>query len=661
MNSERYQVEIVDASYYKRMISCQDACPVRTDARGYVNAIADGDYEAGYIRARQPNPFASICGRVCAAHCEKACRRGKIDTPITIRSLKRFLCELYGIEAKSYLPLTRETGKGAGITLLTGKTPGNALTAESFSQLSLAQEKKTAKESPDNVRVAIIGTGPAGLSAAHDLALLGYKVIIFEAAPSAGGMTALGIPEYRLPRDILKSEIEEILDLGVEMKLNTRLGMNFNLDTLREQRFKAVFIAIGAHKDRGLDVEGIHLDGVLPAVDFLRNVNLGYKVELGDKVAVVGGGDVAVDAARLAARLEEVCDLLATGNLVTVMDVTRRALHLGVKDVHIVYRGTREEMRASQEELEGALEEGTSLHTGLLPKRILGSDGKVAGLETLATRSIYDEKGRRILEPISGSESIIDCSSVIMAIGQESDLSFIRPEDRIMTSKQGTIMADNETLATTAPGIFAGGDVVYGPRTIIEAVADGHKAARSIDNYLKGGQVNVTHRSWMVEVPTDYLPNPDYQQTPSVRPAKIPLDRRTGVSEVEMVYDEASAYKQSQRCLKCHVQTVFNSELCILCGGCVDICPKHCLKMVPVEKIAGTSELMDLIKVRYGENILAPHQAGVKDTRSLGTAMIKNETRCIRCGLCYRRCPMGAITMEAFRFEEQLAYAGEPL
>ena len=163
MNSERYQVEIVDASYYKRMISCQDACPVRTDARGYVNAIADGDYEAGYIRARQPNPFASICGRVCAAHCEKACRRGKIDTPITIRSLKRFLCELYGIEAKSYLPLTRETGKGAGITLLTGKTPGNALTAESFSQLSLAQEKKTAKESPDNVRVAIIGTGPAGL------------------------------------------------------------------------------------------------------------------------------------------------------------------------------------------------------------------------------------------------------------------------------------------------------------------------------------------------------------------------------------------------------------------------------------------------------------------------------------------------------------------
>ncbi|MEE9583775.1 MAG: FAD-dependent oxidoreductase, partial [Dehalococcoidales bacterium] len=470
----RYKVEIADFDYYQKQISCQAACPVRTDARGYVNDVADGDYEAGYIRARQPNPFASICGRVCAAHCEKACRRGEIDAPIAIRALKRFLCELYGVETKSHLPIARGKSKGAGIALLSSKTPGNALTAESFSQLSIGRGKETGKKSQVNIRVAVIGTGPAGLSAAHDLALLGYRVTIFEAAPAAGGMAVLGIPEYRLPRDILKSEIGEILDLGVEIKLNKRLGTDFDLPTLREQGFEAVFIAIGAHKDRSFDINGIHLDGVLPAVDFLLNVNLGYKVDLGDRVVVVGGGDVAVDAARVAARLgEEVYDRLATGNIVTIVDAARHALRLGARDVHIVYRGTREEMRASQEELEGALEEGTVLHTGRIPGRIIGSRGRVTGLETLATRSLYDEKGRRTLEPIPGSESTIECSSVVLAIGQESDFSFIRPDDGITISKQGTIIADSETLATTAPGIFAGGDVVYGPRTIIEAVADG--------------------------------------------------------------------------------------------------------------------------------------------------------------------------------------------
>ncbi len=656
----KYKIEIVDLDYYQRQISCQAACPVRTDARGYVNAVADGDYEAGYIRARQPNPFASTCGRVCAAHCEKACRRGKIDAPITIRALKRFLCEPYGVEAMSHLPAVRGKSKGAGIALLTDKTFSNSATAESFSQLSMGRGKKIGKESPGNIRVAVIGAGPAGLTAAHDMALLGYGVTIFEAAPAAGGMALLGIPEYRLPRDLLKLEIEEIIDLGAELNLNARLGTDFSLASLRKQGFEAIFIAIGAHKDIGLDIEGIHLDGVLPAVDFLLNVNMGYKVELGDKVVVVGGGDVAVDAARVAARLGEVYDLLASGNVVTVVDAARHALRLGVREVHIVYRGTREEMRASEEELEGALEEGTIIHTGLIPRHIVGSGGRVNSLETQAARSVYDERGRRTLVPVPGSESIIECSSVILAIGQESDLSFIQPEDGITISKQETIIADSETLATTAPGIFAGGDVVYGARTIIEAVADGHKAARAIDNYLKGGQGKVMRRGWMIEVPLSYLPNPDYQHTPRVSPPKIPLDRRTGVAEVEMVYDQASAEEQSQRCLKCHIQTVFNNELCILCGGCVDICPNHCLKMVPVEKIDGPSELMNLVKAQYGENIIAPQQAGVKETQSLGTAMIKDETRCIRCGLCARRCPTGAITMEALWFDEQLVYAGEP-
>jgi NADPH-dependent glutamate synthase beta subunit-like oxidoreductase len=545
--------------------------------------------------------------------------------------------------------------QGLGIALLTGKASSNATTVESFGQLSVNGREWAGKGRGDDVRVAVIGTGPAGLTAAHDLALIGYRVTIFEAAPYAGGMTILGIPGYRLPRNLLREEIGEILDLGVELELNTRLGLDFDLASLKEQGFQAIFIAIGAHKDRQLDIEGIHLDGVLSAVDFLLNANLEYKTNLGNKVVVVGGGDVAVDAARVAARLgEEVYELLAEGDLVTAADAARHALRLGVRDVHLVYRGSREEMRASQEELDSALEEGTILHTGIMPKRIVGSNGQVTGLETVTARSLYDERGRRTLVPIPGSESIIECNSVMLAIGQESDLSFIQLGDGIAVSSQGTIIADPETLATKASGIFAGGDVVYGPRTIIEAVNDGHKAARGIDNYLKGKQAKVVRKGWMVEVSTSDLPNIEYQHTPRVGPAKIPLERRTGISEVELVFDEVSAREQAERCLKCHIQTVFNSELCILCGGCVDICPKDCLKLVPVEKIEGTGELANLIRARYEENTLASQRTSVEETQSLGTAIIKDETQCIRCGLCAGRCPTGAITMEAFSFEEQL-------
>lgn len=645
-------MELVNFDYYQRQIPCQTACPVRTDARGYVNAVVEGDYIGGYARAREPNPFASTCGRVCAAHCEKACRRGKIDAPITIRALKRFLCEPYGVEAKSHIPSVRGKGLKVGMAVLPDEAPLNTATVQSYSQLTKDRPRGGATAS--KVPVAVVGAGPAGLAAAHDLALLGYKVTIFEAAPYPGGMTLLGVPEYRLPRDLLKLEIGEILDLGIELKLNARLGRDFYLSELRQQGFQAIFIGIGAHKDRGMEIDGIQLDGVVAAVDFLLNINLGYRVRLGEKIVVVGGGDVAVDAARLAARLGEVYDQLSTGTLVTAVDAARHALRLGVRDVHIVYRGAREEMRASDEELTGALEEGITLKTSLTPKRVVGEEGKVTGLETVNTRSVYDAKGRRVLEPVPGSESVIPCTSVIMAVGQQSDLSFIRPEDRIETTRQNTIVANSDTLATTMPGVFAGGDVVFGPRTIIEAVADGHRAARAINDYLNKGKTAIVRRAWLVEVPLSYLPQVRYMSEPRRTPPKIPLDRRTGISEVEMVFDEGTAYEQAHRCLKCHIQTVFNSDLCILCGGCVDICPNSCLKLVAVEEIEGSPDLAGVVVGRYGTEQAALQQARQKGAPSRGSAMIKDETRCIRCGLCYRRCPAGAISMEAFWFEEHL-------
>ncbi|MCG6535622.1 MAG: FAD-dependent oxidoreductase, partial [Syntrophales bacterium LBB04] len=468
----------------------------------------------------------------------------------------------------------------------------------------------------------------------------------------------LGVPEYRLPRDLLTLEIGEILDSGVELKLNQRLGKDFQLQDLWKDGFQAVFIAIGAHKDRGMEIEGIQTDGVIAAVDFLLNVNLGYRVKLGDKIVVVGGGDVAVDAARLAARLGEVHDQLATGTLVTAVDAARRALRLGVKDVHMVYRGSKEEMRASEEELKGAEEEGIILHTSMTPNRVIGRDGKVAGLEIVSTKSVYDEKGRRSLVSVAGSEQVLDCTSVIMAVGQQSDLSFIRPEDKIETTKQGTILADSETLATTAPGVFAGGGVVFGPRTIIEAVADGHRAARAMDNFLRKGKTGTIRRGWLTEVPRSYLPQTQEREKPRVHPPLISLDRRTGISEVEMVYDEETARDQAHRCLKCHIQTVFDSDLCILCGGCVDICPSNCLRIVPVEAIEGNEDLHKITLSRYGTDPGAAPQSGWP---SQGSAMIKDETKCVRCGLCSRRCPTKAITMEAFYFEEQLVNKGEEI
>lgn len=650
----RYNVRLVDLDYYLEQISCQAACPVRTDARGYVSAVAEGNFEGGYIQARQPNPFASICGRVCAAHCEKVCRRGKIDKPVAIRALKRALCESSGVEAKNRLPIAR--AERAGIALLAAKAPSNTSTADAYSQLFAGRMSRA--EGSEKPQVAIIGAGPAGLTAAHDLTLLGYAATVFEAAPDTGGMTRLGIPEFRLPRDLLKLEIDEVLDLGVELRLNTRLGEDFTLSSLREQGFQATFIAIGAHKDQDMGLEGSDLDGVIPAVDFLLNVNLGYRTDLGERVVVIGGGDVAVDAARVAARLgEETYAGLASGNVVTAVDAAREALRLGARDVHMVYRGTRAEMKASEEELDDALEEGTVLHLRQSPLRIVGSDGKVTGLETVTNESVYDAEGNRTLVPVAGSEMMIECDSVLLATGQQSDLSFIRPEDAVEISNRGRIVADDTTLATTAPGVYAGGDVVFGPRTIIEAVADGHRAAKAIHSYLTKGRSKLVRRGWMSEVPPEEFPDPVHRESPRVDPPKQTIDRRTGVSEVEGAYDDETARRQAQRCLQCNIQTVFDGGLCILCGGCADVCPNKCLKLVPADELTGSGELAVLIAGRDDAGSLAEAADG-DDTRETGTAIIKDETRCTRCGLCRNRCPVGAITMEAIWFEEELVDTG---
>lgn len=638
----KYSVFLPDLSFYQKTVACQFACPVRTDGRAYVTAIARGEYERAYLIARETNPFASTCGWVCGAPCEAACRRGKIDAPIAIRALKRFVNDRYGV----YLGESGRTRQAPAWPAYVGHTDavdlGNTIFPTSRSGLYATRQRGDKTEK----RVAIVGAGPAGLSCAHDLALLGHEVTIFDAAPTAGGMLRLGVPEYRLPRELIDLEIEAILALGPTLKLNRALGKHFTLADLRRE-FNAVFIAIGTYRSRRLNVEGEKFDGVLRAVDFLINVNLGgYNLDLGKKVLVVGGGNVAMDVARTAARLGQ--PVQSGGDLEVALDVARTAVRLGAtQEVHCLVVESRQEMLADPIEIEEAEEEGVAIHNHVAPIRIIGTDGRAVGVETVDVVRAFDEQGRFNPQVRDSTERIWECDSVIIAIGQTGDLGWIRPEDGLETSPRGTLKVDGKTLETTAEGVYAGGDIAFGPRLIINAVADGQKAARSIHVYLQKTQPRLVRKGFFTPVPkrqyTRVGPLRNYLRWPRRLPPTRPVERRIGVSLVEVGFDEATARQQGGRCLICTLSPVFDGTLCILCNGCVDVCPMDCLKLVPVSEIEGGDQVATLIERRAADWPVA-------------SAMLLDPTRCIRCGLCAARCPTEAVKIESFRFTEELIF-----
>lgn len=629
-----FQVEVPDAAYYARQVLCRTGCPVGTDSGGYVQAIADGRFEDAYILARRPNPFASICGRVCAAPCEAKCRRGAIDASVSIRALKRFVCEQYGVESEHF-DLDRVY-------------PANG--ADYRAQVGQGR------------RVAIVGGGPAGLACAHELALLGFAPTVFESQAIAGGMLTLGVPEYRLPRDLIQAEIAAVESLGVEIQLNQRLGRDFTLGELKRRGYEAVFLGIGAHRSRELAIEGVQLDGVLRAIEFLLNVNLGYRVTLGRKVVVIGGGNVAFDVARSVLRQSERLAGMSEAELRSALhqaagaleqltarepeapdevrialDVAREAIRKGVPEVHMYCLESLDEIPAAREEIEEAQREGIRLHTRYGPRRVLGRDGKVTGIELIRAARVFDEQRRFNPQFIEGSEEVVDCDTVVLAIGQAPDLSWIQPEDELKLTPRGTLQTDPTTLATSRPDVFAGGDVAFGPRIIITAVAEGKRAARSIARRLVGYVPPEPHRARVTTYPTEsYRMKPDYEKLPRQSAPTLPLERRVGIAEVELNYSPVAARRQADRCLKCHVGPVFNGDECILCGGCADVCPESCLRLVDVARLAGDARLSAAVLARYGRPP-APGERG---------AIIKDEARCIRCGLCAARCPTGAITME---------------
>ncbi len=487
----------------KKKSPCKLTCPAHIHVQGYIALIAQGKFNEALDLVREEIPFASVCGRVCTHPCEDECKRKLVDEPIAIAALKRFAAD-NASEEKPLAPVPR-----------------------------------TRKE-----KVAIVGSGPAGLAAAYDLVRMGYGVTVFEAMPKAGGMLAVGIPEYRLPKDILSKEIDAIQKLGVDIKLNKRVN---DVKSLLQEGYKAVFIGTGAHKGSGMEIPGKDLKGVYDAIDFLREANLGNDVVVGKRVAVIGGGNSAIDAARMALRKD-------------------------AGSVKILYRRERKDMPAIVDEVECAEAEGIQIQFLTTPTKILGKNGKITGLECIRMElKAPDSSGRGTPHPIPGTEYAVEADTVIFAVGQLPDLQFISQAKGLLVTKQNTLAVDPDTLQTELPGVFAGGDVVRTAGTVIDAIAAGKKAAVSIDRYCQGCDLKKGRADEAVQAADIPVTIPaDIQKAPRAIMPELPVkDRRGNLREVALGLTKEMAIAEAQRCLSCAV--------CSECRQCEVVCLPKCI------------------------------------------------------------------------------------
>lgn len=466
------------------LVPCHHACPAGIDVPLYIHLIAKGRFNDAVSVIKEKVPFPSILGHICTHPCEEECRRGELNEPIAIRQLKRFAAEHFKDKGEQKPAIAPSTGK----------------------------------------KVAVVGSGPAGLSAIYYLSLLGYSVTVFEALPYLGGMMRVAIPRYRLPREVLDAEIKEIVERsGITVKTNTKVE---SLDTLFDQGYQAIFIAIGAHKDIKLGVEGEDIPSVLKCLPFLREVNLGGKVGVGEKVAVIGGGNAAIDTSRV-------------------------ALRLGASNVTILYRRGKAEMPADKEEVEEACQEGVKINFRITPSKISAEEGKIK-LECMRMKlGRPDASGRRHPEPIPGREFSMDFDTVIIAIGQ---VPSIPQEFGLSLNRNGTIQVDPDTLATSKEGVFAGGDVAIGPSSVVESAAMGRKAAISIDRYLGGN--GVIGNTFKVTEAGKWLGRDEsFASWNRARPKSLPLEERlSGFAEVEACLEKEEAIKEAKRCLRCDLR-----------------------------------------------------------------------------------------------------------
>ncbi len=576
----------LDSDWLQENIRCQHRCPAHMDVPGYIRLIRQGKYLESYKLMLETNPFPAVCGYICARPCESRCKRGDFDKPVAIDDLKRFVTD-YIYKNKIKIPPP---------------------------SIKRREEK-----------VAIIGAGPAGLSAANSLAAMGYNVTVFEKEAQVGGMMMWAIPSYRLPREQILFDVENIKARGVDIKLNTPIGSpGRTISDLFEDGYKSVFIAAGAQKVRKLGIPGEDGKGVIDCLGFFKKVSLGIFRGLGKKVIIVGGGNVAMDTARTAARFTQTVGYQET-------DAARMAVRLGAQEVHVVCLESKEEMPAHEHEIEGAKEEGVILHPSKGPKRIIIENNKVVGLETRDVKSVFDSNGRFNPTFIEGSESIIPSDSVILAVGQMADTSWLDGHPEIEVTPRGTIKIDDETLATSRPGVFAGGDVAYGPGIVIGAIANGTRAAKSIDRYIRGEDLQEPkNKIWVTLIEDDFINKREknYDDVPRQKMPVSPVEDRQGsFNMVELGLTEEQVEIEASRCLKCDLSISVAADDCILCGRCSSVCPVDALEQVDADT--------------GGD--YRPHVS--KDG-----IVLRHTDVCIRCGNC-KDCPVDAISMKRVFWE----------
>lgn len=508
----------------KHLVSpCKANCPAHMNVQGYVRLVAKRKFREALALMKEDNPFPAICGRVCDHPCEAFCNRGEIDSPVAINMIKRFVADQELNDETRYVP-----------------------------------EIKTKK----SANVAVIGSGPAGLSCAYFLARNGYLVTVFEKEKALGGMLTQGIPAYRLPRNLIEAEIEIIRDMGVEMTTGVALGRDITIEQLRNEGYEAFFIGIGSQECKGLEVDGEDLEGVISGIDFLHGVNMGESLQLGRRAAVIGGGNTAFDAVRAARRL-------------------------GAIEACIIYRRTMDEMLANADEVQEAQAENIPIHVLTQPIRFIGTEGHVSAIECVKMKlGDIGEDGRKVPEMIPGSKFTIEVDTVINALGQESDWACLTDECACRLTDWGTLQVDPVTFQSDDADIFSGGDAVTGPRTVIEAIAAGKEAAISIDRYIEGQDL-YEGRGKPIRVVTEFEKERYHAAKRAQMPVLEPEKRINSFEEVQLGLTEEMAIEEAKRCLGCG-------------SACIQACPYAVIQFNPQ---GGVSHKCDLCfnQIQFGQ------------------------------------------------------------
>ncbi|HYG26058.1 MAG TPA: FAD-dependent oxidoreductase [Caulobacteraceae bacterium] len=579
--------------YFHKVVDCQWACPAHTPVPEYIRMIAAGRYTDAYMVNWKSNVFPGILGRTCDRPCEPACRRGRVDEePVAICRLKRAAADNKGDVTSRLPPLP---------AALNGR------------------------------KIACIGAGPASLTVARDLAPMGYEIHIYDAEAKGGGMIRSQIPRFRLPEEVIDEEVGYITQLGPQLILNQRID---SLEAMLESDYDAVVVGTGAPRGRDLDVPGrreaaanIHI-----GIDWLSSVSFGHIEKIGRRVIVLGGGNTAMDCCRTSRRL-------------------------GGEDVKVIVRSGFEEMKASPWEKEDAMHEGIPILNYLVPKAFTHEGGRLTGVLFEKVAPSVGPDGRRQLLPTGEPDQHYECDDVLLAIGQENAFPWIERDIGIEFDKWGMPVVNPITFQSTNPRVFFAGDAAFGPKNIIWAVAHGHDAAISIDRFCRGQDVQLRPPPG-VTLTSQKMGIHEWSYDNDISPEdrfKVPLLETTKAlssvkAEVELGFDQLLAYRETQRCLNCDVQTVFAAPLCIECDACVDICPTDCITFT-----ANGEE--EELRPRLKAPALNPTQElYVSPTLQTGRVMVKDEDVCLHCGLCAERCPTGAWDMQKFLLD--MTHAG---